>query len=487
MAEYDLVIRGGRVATAVDTFDADIGIRNGEIVALGKGLAGAARTIDASGKLVLPGGVEAHCHIAQESAAGIMTADDYYSGSVSAAFGGNTTIIPFAAQQRGQALADVLATYHDRAGPKSVIDYSFHMILTDPTESVLKQELPLVFEQGIMSFKVFMTYDLLKIGDVQMLDVLHVAREHGALTMVHAENDALIKWMSTRLLEGGYRAPKYHAPSHPRAAEVEAIGRATKLAEFMNAPMLIVHVSTAQGARIIADARQAGHKIFGETCPHYLFLTARDMELPGSEAAKFCCSPPLRDSATQAAMWRGLQNGTFQLLSSDHAPYRYDETGKLHSGPDPDFKHCANGLPGIEVRMPLLYSEGVRKGRINLNQFVALTSTNAARIYGIHPRKGTIAIGSDADIAIWDPDLERRVSVDMLHDNMNYTPYDGWDVTGWPVTVISRGRVVVEDEELRVEGGSGEFLKRDPVDCTGMPGDTPPELDAAENFDARLI
>lgn len=494
MAQYDLLITGGKVATASDTFDADVGIKDGVIVALGKNLgadgnggsATAKRIIDAAGKLVLPGGVEAHCHIEQESAAGLMAADDYYSGSVSAAFGGNTTIIPFAAQHRGQALADVLDTYHGRAEPKSVIDYSFHMILSDPSESVLNQELPLVFEQGIMSFKVYMTYDLLRIDDGQMLDILDVAQRHGALTMVHAENDALIRWMSNRLLAGGYRDPRYHQPSHPRAAEAEAIGRATHLAGFLDAPMLIVHVSTAEGADIIGRARQAGQKIFGETCPHYLFLEAGDMDIPGPEAAKFCCSPPLRRAGSQEAIWRAIQTGTFQLVSSDHAPYRFDGTGKLHHSPDPDFKHCANGLPGIEVRMPLMFSEGVRGGRISLNQFVALTSTNAAKIYGLHPRKGTIAIGADADLAIWDPELERRLSVDMLHDNLDYTPYDGKSVTGWPVTVINRGRIVVEDEELRVERGSGQFLKRDPVDCTGMPGQQAPELDPARNFGAEL-
>ncbi|MBF0277355.1 MAG: dihydropyrimidinase [SAR324 cluster bacterium] len=486
MTHFDLLIKGGTVATAVDTFAADIGINDGKISALGSDLQSTGRTINAEGKLVLPGGVESHCHIAQESSFGLMSADDYESGSVSAAFGGNTTMIPFASQKRGQSLYEVLDIYHERAASKSVIDYSYHLILSDPGESVLKKELPAVFDQGIMSFKVFMTYDLVKLDDGQMLDVLDVAREHGALTMVHAENSALINWVSRRLLERGYRDPKYHAVSHPRAAEVEAVQRAVQMAEFIDAPMLIVHVSTEKAARAISTARYSGSKIFGETCPHYLFLTSEQMNMPGPEAAKFCCSPPLRDNKTQEAMWQALQNGTFQLISSDHAAYRYDETGKLNTGPNPTFKECANGVPGIELRMPLMYSEGVRKGRISLNQFVSLTSTNAAKMFGLHPRKGTIAVGTDADIAIWDPDLERRVSVEMLHDNMNYTPYEGFIVKGWPTTVINRGRVVIEDGTLKAAKGSGEFLKRKPCDLTGMPGNVAPEFIPEKSFNARL-
>jgi len=485
MNDFDLVISGGTVATAVDTFAADIGIKNGTIAALGTGLTGA-KSIDATGKYVLPGGVESHCHIEQESSMGIMTSDDYYSGSVSAAFGGNTTIIPFAAQMKGQSLREVIDLYHSRAAPKSVIDYSYHLILSDPTEAVLRDELPAAFEEGIMSFKVFMTYDMMKVDDGQMLDVLSIAREHNAMTMVHAENDALIKWVSNRLLDRNYKAPKYHALSHPRAAEVEAVHRATQLASFIDTPMLIVHVSTEKAANVIAQARLEGNKIFGETCPHYLFLTSDDMDLPGAEGAKFCCSPPLRDETAKEAIWRGLQNGTFQVLSSDHAPYRFDETGKLLAGPNPSFKECANGVPGIEMRLPLLFSEGVQKGRVSINQFVALTSTNAAKMFGVHPRKGTIAVGADADIAIWDANEVRTITADSLHDNMNYTPYDGWTINGWPTTVISRGRVVVADNDLKVAKGSGEFLKRGPVDCTGMPGHLPPELDVARNFGAEL-
>jgi len=487
MLQYDLIIKGGTVATASDTFASDIGVKDGRIVALAENLEGATQVVDAAGKLVLPGGIESHCHIEQESASGGMTSDDYYSGSVSAAFGGNTTFIPFAAQHRGQTIADVLNLYHDRAGPKSVIDYSYHLIVTDPTERVLKEELPQAFEAGITSFKVFMTYDKMIVTDEMMLDILVTAKEHGALTMVHAENNAMIKWMVGRLIERGYDAARYHAVSHPAAAEIEAINRGVRLASFVDAPLLIVHVSTDEGANIVARARLEGQKIFGETCPHYLCLTAQDLDRPGAEGAKYCCSPPLRDEATQTALWRHLQAGTFQLFSSDHAPYRFDETGKLSNGPNPPFNKVANGMPGIELRAPLLFSEGVRKGRISLNAFVALTSTNAAKMFGLHPRKGTIAIGADADLAIWDPDLTRTVSAAGMHDNMDYTPFDGVQLQGWPVTMISRGEVIVEGGELKAKRGRGQFLKRAPFDATGYSAGAAPELDPTQNFGATLL
>ena len=485
MSKFDLIIRGGTVATASDTFKTDVGVRAGKIVALGHDLGKAERTIEAEGQLVLPGGIEAHCHIEQESSTRIMTADDFYSGSVSAAFGGNTTFIPFAAQHRGQNLRDVIKTAHDRAGPKSVIDYAFHLIISDPTENVLWQELPALIMEGYSSFKVYMTYEMLKINDHQMLDVLSIARQHGAMTMVHAENNDVINWLSERLLNGGYVAPKYHAVSHNSIAESEASRRAIDLARLTDAKLLIVHVSAPEAANAILKARNQGLPIYGETCPQYLFLTADDLDREGMEGAKFCCSPPPRDKAGQDAIWLGLTNDTFQVFSSDHAPYRYDETGKFIAGPNPTFKKIANGVPGIETRMPLLFSEGVRKGRLSLNQFVALTSTNAAKIYGLHPRKGTIAIGSDADIAIWDPNWERVISTAILHDNMDYTPYDGMEITGWPRTVINQGRVVVYNETLQVERGSGSFLEREPEDVAPLGDDA--LLSHTRTFEAKLL
>ncbi len=487
MAKFDLIIEGGTVATASDTYVADIAVRDGRFTALGTDLGEADQVVDARGMLVLPGGVDAHCHIEQLSSTQLMTADDFYSGSVSAAFGGTTTFIPFAAQHKGQSLREVVREAHDRAGPKSVIDYAFHLIISDPSEQVMGQELPALIRDGYTSFKVYMTYDMLKIDDREMLDILTLAREHGAMTMVHAENNDIINWLSERLLSRGFDAPKYHAVSHNTIAEHEASRRAIDLARLVDAQLLIVHVSTAEAMQSILEARNRGLKIYGETCPQYLFLTANDMDKDGMEGAKFCCSPPPRDQAAQEAIWLGLKNGAFQVFSSDHAPYRFDASGKLNAGPKSSFKKIANGVPGLEVRMPLLFSEGVGKERLTLNEFVGLTSTNAAKLYGLYPRKGTIAVGADADIAIWDPLWKRTITQSMLHDNMDYTPYEGRQVTGWPRMVLSRGRVLIEDDTLQVERGSGLFLDREPVpleEKTAAP-DTP--LDPDTNFGAELL
>ena len=484
MSDFDIVIHGGTVATASDTVSCDIGIRDGRIAALAEGLTDGARRIDATGKLVLPGGIDSHCHIEQVAAAGIRNADDFYSGTVSAAFGGNTTIIPFAAQHRGQSLRQVVTDYHALAEPKAVIDYAFHLIITDPTDQVLGQELPALIRDGYTSFKIFVTYELLKLDDFQVLQILEVARREGALVMVHAENDDAIRFLGQRLLEKGHREARFFTVAHTRLGEGEATHRVITLSQLLDVPLLIVHVSSPEATDQIRWAQNQGLKVFGETCPQYLFLTADDSNLPGTEGAKYICSPPPRDAASQEAIWRGIVNGTFQLVSSDHAPYRYDETGKLANGPNPDFEHIAAGMPGIEARLPLLFSEGVGKGRIDLNHFVALTSTNAAKIYGIHPRKGTIAIGSDADIAIWDPEKEVVIGTAMLHDNVGYTPYEGRTVTGWPVTVIRRGEVVVEDGELHVVRGSGAFLRCATPESARPAGRLEPETNPETNFGA---
>ena len=485
MPEFDLIISNGTVATASDTFRCDIGIRDGKIAALGRRLSGD-RLIDASDKLVLPGGIDSHCHIEQLSSSNVVCADDFYSGTVSAAFGGTTTIIPFAAQHRGQSLRQVVQDYHDRAGSKAVVDYAFHLIITDPTPQVMRQELPALLGDGYTSFKVYMTYESYRLDDYQMLDVLSLARRGGAMVMVHAENHDMIRWLTDRLLDKGYGAPKYHAVSHPRIAEGEATHRAICLAQFIDVPLLIVHVSAEEAIDAIRQAQARGLKIYGETCPQYLFLTAADLDRDGFEGAKYCCSPPPRDEAAQAAVWQGLQDGTFEVFSSDHAPYRFDETGKLAAGPNATFKDIANGVPGIELRLPLLFSEGVNGGRIDLNRFVALSSTNAARLYGLYPRKGTIAVGSDADIVIWDPNKETTVRYELLHDNVGYTPYEGRRLRGWPEIVISRGRVVVEHGKLNAARGSGEFLPCEISEAATPRGAQSPELDPKRNFDAHL-
>ncbi len=418
---------------------------------------------------------------------GIQTADDFYSATVSAAFGGTTTIMPFAAQHKGQSLRAVVDDYHAVAGPKAVIDYAFHLIVSDPTEHVLGQELPALIRDGYTSFKIYTTYDALRLDDYQVLDVLALARRDDALVMVHAENHDVIRWLADRLLAGGYRGPKYHAVAHARLAEGEATHRVIALSELIDTPLLIVHVSASEALSEIRAAQARGLKVYGETCPQYLFLTADDLDRPGSEGAKFCCSPPPRDAATQAIIWQGLIDGAFEVYSSDHAPYRHDASGKLAQGPDPNFKQIANGVPGIEARLPLLFSEGVGKGRIDLPRFVALGATNAARLYGLYPRKGSLDIGADADIAIWDPERTVTLGADMLHDNVGYTPYEGRNVTGWPVTVVSRGRVVVEDGDLRAERGTGEFLPCQTPDAARPLGVAVPELDSMQNFGAAIL
>ncbi|HJS75173.1 MAG TPA: dihydropyrimidinase [Vicinamibacteria bacterium] len=459
--DLDLIIRNGNVVTATEEVFCDIGIARGRIAALGKKLESRAPSIDAEGNYVFPGGVDPHCHIEQISSTGLMCADDFYSGTVSAAFGGTTTIVPFAAQHRGDSVRQVVADYHTRAKAKAVIDYAFHLILSDPTESVMKDELPELIRNGYTSFKVYMTYERLRLDDYQMLQVLELAKREGALTMVHAENHDMIRFSTERLLERGALAPKFHGVAHSRVSEGEATYRAIALAELLEAPVFIVHVSSREATREIQRARQRGLRVFAETCPQYLFLTAEDLDREGMCGAMYCCSPPPRDRASQEALWRGLADGTFQVFSSDHAPYRFDETGKLADGADAPFHRIANGVPGLEVRMPLLFSEGVLAGRIDIHRFVELTSTRAAKIYGMFPQKGSVSIGADADLVIWDADRDVVIESAKLHDNVGYTPYEGRKIKGWPLTVLSRGRVVVQDGELRAERGSGQFVARE--------------------------
>lgn len=460
VSSFDLVIRGGTVATASDEFRADIGISGGRIAALAIDLPPGADEIDATGKLVLPGGVDAHCHFDQPTSDGSRMADDFATGPLSAAFGGTTTVIPFACQQKGQSLREAVRDYHERANGKSVIDYAFHLIVTDPSEQVLGQELPALIRDGYTSFKIYTTYDDLKLNDRQIIEVLALARRESALTMIHAENSDVIAWLTEALERAGDTAPRFHAAARPAIAEREATHRAISLAEVVDVPILVVHVSGGEAMEQIAAARQKGLRVFAETCPQYLFLTAADLDLDGFEGAKHVCSPPPRDSASQQSVWRGLQNGTFQVFSSDHAPFRFDDpAGKKVAGDGASFAHVPNGIPGVETRLPLLFSEGVVKGRISLRRFVELTSTNPARLYGLMPRKGTIAVGSDADIAIWDAYRQVTITNDMLHHNVDYTPYEGRQVTGWPETVLSRGEVVIRGGDCIAKAGRGAFLE----------------------------
>jgi dihydropyrimidinase len=459
MATYDTIIRGGQVATGTDLYRADIGIRGGRVVTLGENLDDASQTLDADGRLVLPGGIDAHCHFDQPLPDNWRLADDFASGTLSAACGGTTTIIPFACQVKGQSLPAATKDYHARAKGKAIIDYAFHLIITDPTPKMLDQDLPKLIAEGYSSLKLYMTYEGLRLNDRQILEILSVARAERAMTMIHSENHDIVMWLTDLLERTGKTAPKYHAVSRPLIGEREGTHRAITLSEVIDVPILIVHVSGGESADQIRIAQSRGLPIYAETCPQYLFLTADALDLPGNEGAKCICSPPPRDAKNQEAIWKGLANGTFTVFSSDHSPFRMDDPhGKFVNGPDAPFSKIPNGIPGIETRLPLLMSEGVLKGRITLQQFVALTASNPARIYGLAHRKGSIALGMDADIVIWDTQSEVVITNDRLHHNVDYTPYEGMKLKAWPSVVLSRGEVVYMNGEPRAKHGRGLFL-----------------------------
>ncbi|GJE27091.1 dihydropyrimidinase [Methylobacterium organophilum] len=465
MPEFDLAIRGGTVVTAADTFPAEIGIRDGRIAAVASRVGDAARTIDAGGLLVLPGGIDSHVHIDQPSGPGIVMADDFASATRAAAAGGNTCVMPFALQPRGESLREVAAAYRAKAEGRCHIDVAIHLIVSDPTPAVLGQELPALITAGYTSFKVFMTYDDLVLNDRQILEVFEVARREGARVMVHAEGYDTIRYLSERLERSGQTGPYGHALSRPQPVEREAAHRAITHAELVDLPIVIVHVSGEEAMEQIAWAQGRGLKIHAETCPQYLTLTAEDMKGLGAEdpiaGAKYVCSPPPRDAASQAAIWSGLQRGVFDLVSSDHCPFRYDDPqGKLNPKGRTSFRWIPNGLPGIETRLPLLFSEGVSKGRISLNRFVALTATNHAKLYGLYPRKGSIGPGFDADLTLWDPKRRETITQKNLHHGSDYTPWEGFAVTGWPVMTIAGGQVIAEEGRILSEPGRGRVLDR---------------------------
>ena len=462
--DFDLVVRNAVVITASEEMRCDIGVRAGRIVALAETLGPGRHEIDAAGRWVLPGGVDAHCHLDQPLPPPARMADDFESGTRSAACGGTTTVIPFAAQAKGQSLRDAVADYHARADGKALIDYAFHLIISDPTPSVLNEELPALIKQGYTSFKVYMTYDDLKLDDGQILDVLEVARCHGAMAMIHAENSECIEWLTRRLEASGRTAPRYHAHSRPMLVEREATHRAISLGELVDVPILIVHVSGRDAIEQIRWSRSRGLTVYAETCPQYLFLTAEDLGSDDDyQGAKCVCSPPPRDKANQQVVWDGLVDGLFTVFSSDHAPFRYDAPeGKQPGGEQVPFAYIPNGIPGLETRLPLLFSAGVMDGRISPQRFVELTATAPARAYGLFPRKGTIAIGSDADLVIWDRFAEgdeRTIRNQDLHHAVDYTPYEGQQVRGWPALTLSRGEVVWDGTQPQGHAGRGQFLE----------------------------
>ncbi len=455
---FDLIISGGQIVTPDGIVTGDLAIKGTTIAAIGKDLGLAKDTVSAQGKYVMPGGVDPHAHIEQMSGMGLMNADTFETATRSAAMGGTTSVISFAAQAKGAGLGKTVADYSALAERGAMIDYAFHMIVSDTDVPAFETELARLISQGHRSIKVFTTYNI-QLSDTQILRTMQIARENGALVCVHAETDAIIAEAKAALISAGKTAPHHHAASHPRMAEIEAIERMCRFAEYLGQPVMIFHVSTIEGAAAVRAARARGAPIWAETCPHYLFMTEDILHQPGLEGAKWMCSPPQRQEADQDALWDALNTGDLDLVSSDHAPYRYDETGKLSVGPDAAFHNIANGLPGLETRLPLMFNAMVSQGRGGAEAFAKLTSTAPAEIYGLQ-NKGRLAPGMDADITLWDPDKIVTYGEDDLHDNVGYNPWVGRTITGWPTDVWLRGNNIVQNGTCSATPGSGAWINR---------------------------
>lgn len=478
MPDYELVVAGGTVVTGQDVFRADIGVRAGRIAAIGLDLKGE-RRIEADGLLVMPGGVDTHCHIEQLKADGGADEETWTTGSASALVGGTTSAITFSAQFKGGDILAPLAEYRRRA-ERSMIDYSFHQIIADASDEVIFRQVPQLAAAGIRSLKVFLTYENSFIDDRQFIRVLAAARRNGMLVTVHCENYEAINWRTAALLAAGHVEPKYHAWSRPPMIEREATHRAIALAEMVDQPIQVFHVSCPEVAEEITRARARGLKVWGETCPQYFVLSADDMDRPGFEGAKFMCSPSPRDAAAQAGLWEMIRLGTLDVVSSDHSGWGYmSPVGKRVHGTNAPFSDIPNGVPGVGSRMAVLFHEGVTKGRIDLCQFVRLTAGNPARLFGLAPRKGTIAPGADADLVLWDPRKEVTITNDALQHAIDYTPYEGMQVTGWPVATILRGTLAMRDGKVLAQPGSGQFLPRAPYDLIRPTGRLPFGFDAS--------
>jgi dihydropyrimidinase len=479
MADFDLVVRGGTVVTGVDTFRADIGIKGGRIAALADRLSGA-ETLDAGGMLVLPGGVDTHCHIEQLRQGGGADEESFTTGSTACLAGGTTSVITFASQFKGHGTRETLAEYHRRAKAGAMVDYSFHQIITDPTEAVVRDEIPELVASGVRSLKVFLTYDPLHLDDAQYLRVLAAARRTGALVTVHCENYEAIRWRSAALMADGRSTPKYHAWSRPKLVESEATHRAIALAELVDQPIQVFHVSCTEAAEEVARAQARGVKVWAETCPQYFVLQAKDMDRPGFEGAKFMCSPSPRGPGDAEALWQDVRRGTLDVISSDHSGSSYEgNQGKRVAGDNAPFTAIPNGVPGLAARLPIVFSEGVAAGRIDLNHFVRLIATNPAKLFGLYPRKGTIAPGSDADLVLWDAGKKVTIENALMQHRIDYTPYDGLTVTGWPVATVKGGRVAMRDGKVQAEPGTGQFLARDPYELIKPRGVLPNDFDAS--------
>jgi dihydropyrimidinase len=452
----DLIVKNGTIVTATDVYRADIGVRDGKIAQIGAALdQPAARLVDAHGQYVLPGGVDAHTHL-DTPGQGTTTADDYLSGTIAAACGGTTTIVNFCFQEPGRSFADLLAHYRRRAEGTAVVDYGFHVVVSDLSDPIL-EELDTLPAQGITSFKLFMAYrGSLMVDDRTLLRTLESAKRRGALVMVHAENGDACDLLRDRAVAEGKVEPKYHASTRPPRTEAEASARAIALAEVVGAPIYLVHVSCGEAIEEIRRGRDRGVEAFGETCTHYLYFTEADLDRPGFEGAKYVYTPPPRAQHQPALVWKALAGGDLAAVSSDHCPFNFEGQKELGRG---DFRNIPNGAPGIEERLMLTY-QGVRDGRITLNRFVDLVSTTPARLFGLYPDKGTIAVGSDADLVIWDPEAELQVTRAALHHNVDYTLYEGMRIRGLPRTVTLRGEVIVEDRQHVGRPGTGRFVKR---------------------------
>jgi len=451
------LIKGGTVVTATDQYKGDVLVEDEKIAVIGTNLDIEADTvIEAAAKYVLPGGIDVHTHLDMPFG-GSTSADDFETGTRAAAFGGTTSLVDFAIQYRGQTLHHAWETWMQKAEDKAVIDYGFHMIMTDLNDQT-ELEMDALVRQGVTSFKLFMAYPgVFMLDDASIFKALLRTANNGGTICMHAENGGVIDVLVQRALAEGKTAPRYHALTRPARAEAEATHRAIALAEIAGVPIYIVHLSAAEALEMVAEARDRGLPAFAETCPQYLFLSYDNYEEPGFDGAKYVMSPPLRAKETQDRLWRGLAFNDLQAISTDHCPFCMKEQKVLGRN---DFSRIPNGAPGIETRMSLVYDGGVRAGRISLNRFVELTSTSPARIFGLFPRKGTIAPGSDADIVVFDPNRTITLSAATLHMNVDYNPYEGRQVTGATDTVLSRGRLVIDNGKFVGRPGSGAFLKR---------------------------
>ncbi|GAE35239.1 dihydropyrimidinase [Halalkalibacter akibai] len=452
------VIKNGVIVTATDTYQADLLIENGKISSIGQNFnETGAEVVDANGCYVFPGGIDPHTHL-EMPFGGTVSKDDFETGTIAAAFGGTTTVIDFCLTNKGEPLKHALQTWHAKSKDKAVIDYGFHLMIGEMNEDVLEELPTIINEEGITSFKVFMAYkNVFQADDGTLFKTLLAAKELGGLVMVHAENGDVIDYLVKQALAEGKTDPIYHALTRPPEVEGEATGRAAELTGLANSQLYVVHVSCAEAAKKIAEARRRGFDVWGETCPQYLVLDKSYLEKPDFEGAKYVWSPPLRDKWHQDELWNALRTGDLQTLGSDQCSFDFKGQKDLGKG---DFSKIPNGGPIIEDRVSILYSEGVKKGRITLNQFVDITSTRIAKLFGLYPKKGTIAVGTDADIVIFDPNVERTISAETHHMAADYNPFEGMKVTGEPVSVLSRGEFVIQNKQFVGKLGQGKYLKR---------------------------